>query len=642
MKLVDATQGLATQAVASARCADDGGRLLSINSCREMEGLQEDLWKRNPSQDDSYWVGYYAIGFDNYEGQTRTSEKKSGRINSRGELGLRGNGADNCPDDTKIKIKDLGTDKNGYYGAFVFTGNKEAKVEMSKFEKTDSTDQKGFLCEKERDWTCPEGYTIFQEVCYMFHPENVTLGSADQECLKVGGRVAEVDTMLHATFLHAWVQQYNYSTIWLGHRRHTTTIEAAEDDVYNSLSGGTLLNNGAEISKSHFQADGGTPDVVEHDCLVMDKAEGGHSGWRTENCSHTAAFICQVGQVITQDKVLSLPPFPEILLPLDEVTGFDDYHDKKRDINVSNVAITYSTSPGNKLKGAAHFSGKEDSYIQIATSNDDYKITTKYGLTVSAWVYLEELEVDERAFLIDASGPCTAGTEEYNSFMLWIENSVPTESGTASPPPEPCGSVTNLNPGHGGGAGKYIKLKALLCDGPVTGVSPTKDGTCQTFESSSSMPLTDKTWEYVGFSYDTFTKKGTFIINNMYGYQGAGAMENKFFTFNSSINQQGEAWFAEGAQSGFEGPLRIGSKKYRKADAWQGLIGRLSCLQLHTGGLSPEQVIMVVIAFNWTQVQSLHCLALSVSQSLLVKKLLLVLNWLQLFDLLKLVHHGFL
>ena len=178
----------------------------------------------------------------------------------------------------------------------------------------------------------------------MFHPENVTLGSADQECLKVGGRVAEVDTMLHATFLHAWLQQYNYSTIWLGHRRHTTTIEAAEDDVYNSLSGGTLLNNGAEISKSHFQADGGTPDVVEHDCLVMDKAEGGHSGWRTENCSHTAAFICQVGQVITQDKVLSLPPFPEILLPLDEVTGFDDYHDKKRDINVSNVAITYSTS----------------------------------------------------------------------------------------------------------------------------------------------------------------------------------------------------------------------------------------------------------------------------------------------------------
>ena len=339
-----------------------------------------------------------------------------------------------------------------------------------------------------------------------------------------------------------------------------------------------------------FQADAGTPGVAEDDCLVMDKAEGDHSGWRTENCSNTAAFICEVSQVITEEKILALPAFPEILMPLDLVTGFDDYHVSKREVNVSNVAITYSTSPSNKLKGAAHFSGKDDSYIQMALATDDYKITTKYGLTVSAWVYIEELNTDEQAFLLDASGPCTEGTEEYNSFMLWIEKSVPTASGTPSPAPQPCGDVTNLNPGHGGGQGDYIKLKALLCDGPVTGVSPTKDGTCQTFESSSSMPIEKEKWEYVGFSYDTFTKKGTFIINRIHGYQGSGAMENKFFIYNSSINQQGEAWFAEGAQSGFEGPLRIGSKKYRKDDAWQGLIGRLSCLQLHSGGLSPAQV----------------------------------------------------
>ena len=590
VKLVDATHGLAKQAAASARCANDGGRLLSINSCQQMEGLQEDLWLKNPTQDDSYWVGFYGEGFDNYEGQKRTSKTKEGHINSRGELGLKSGGNDNCPDDTKIKIEDMGGDKNGYYGSFVFTGDKEAKVKMAMFEKTDSTSEKGFLCEKERDWSCPEGYTIFQEVCYMFHAEKVSLGSADDSCMKAGGGVAQVDTLLHSTFIHAWLQQFNYTTVWLGHRRHTTTIEAAEDNLYASLSGGELGAGGLDLVD--FQADAGTADVAEHDCLVMDRAEGDHSGWRSENCSHTAAFICQVGQQITNEKVLGLPSFPEILMPLDLVTGFDDYHSSKREVNVSHVAITYSTSPGNNLKGAAHFSGKDDSYFQMALSTDDEKITTKYGLTVSAWVYIEQLNTDERAFLLDASGPCAEGTEEYNSFMLWIEKSQPTESGTPSPPPQPCGAVTNLNPGHNGGGGEYIKLKALLCDGPVTGVSPTKDGTCQTFESSSSMPLTVEKWEYVGFSYDTFTKKGTFVINSMFGYEGSAAMENKHFTYNSSINQQGEAWFAEGAQSGFEGPLRIGSKKYRKADAWQGLIGRLSCLQLHSGGLSPAQVLI--------------------------------------------------
>ena len=157
-----------------------------------MEGLQEDLWLKNPTQDDSYWIGFYGNGFDNYEGQKRTS-KTTPSINSRGELGLEPGGNDGCPDDTKIKIDNIGNDKNGYYGAFVFTGDKTARVDMAKFEKTDSNAEKGFLCEKERDWTCPDGYTIFQEVCYMFHPDNVTLGSADEECWKAGGRVAQVD-----------------------------------------------------------------------------------------------------------------------------------------------------------------------------------------------------------------------------------------------------------------------------------------------------------------------------------------------------------------------------------------------------------------------------------------------------------------
>ena len=117
---------------------------------------------------------------------------------------------------------------------------------------------------------------------------------------------------------------------------------------------------------------------------------------------------------------------------------------------------------------------------------------------------------------------------------MWIEKSVPLESGTPAPAPEVCGAVTSDAPGGTGGAGEFIKVKALLCDGPVTGVSPTKDGSCATFESASSMPLSVGQWEYFGFSFDEFTKKGTFIVNKMFGYQGRAEKVGQSYSADST------------------------------------------------------------------------------------------------------------
>ena len=587
VRMVEKTHGLEKQAAASVKCANDGGRLLSINSCQEMEGLQEDLWRR--SLDDSYWVGVFSGGLLNYEGQKRTSEKKQGFINSRGELGVKDGGSPGCADDSKVVATGMGTGVNGFYSSFEFTAAKVAQLEFSAFQKTDSAEDKGYLCEKETEWSCPDAdWVLFQEVCYKFNPANVTLGTADNECKKEGGKVAQVDTRLHATFLNAWLQEFNFTNIWLGHRRHTTTTSAAEDNLYSSSTGGELSDPGLQVT--NFQASGGTPDDASHDCLVMDSAEGDHNGWKTAACSDVASFVCQVGQQLSSEKQLGIPPLPELLMPLDLISGFKDYHVNKRDANVSNVAITYSESPENSLRGAAHFTGKPDSYIQlIPSTKDDEKVVTKFGFTISAWVYLDKLETEDRAVLIDASGPCATGSEQYNSFQLWIEKSMPVASGTAINPPEACGSITTIGPDSGSGAEEFIKLKAILCDGPVVGVSPIQPGTCATFESASSMPLTEEKWEYVGFSFDTFTRKGTFVVNEMYGYQGAGPMENKHFEYSSSLITA-NSWFGEGSLSGFEGPLRIGSKKYQKPDSWSGLLGKLSCLQIHSGGLSPAQV----------------------------------------------------
>ena len=587
VRMVEKTQGLEKQAAASVKCADDGGRLLSINSCQEMEGLQQDLWRR--SLDDSYWVGSFSGGFQNYEGQTRTSEKKQGFINSRGELGVKDGGSPGCADASKIVASGLGSANDGYFASFEFTASKVAQLEFSTFQKGDSATDKGYLCEKETEWSCPDpDWVLFQELCYKFNPENVTLGSADHECKKEGGVVAQVDTRLHATFLNAWLEQYNFTKIWLGHRRHTTTTGSGEDTVYTSVTGGELAAGGLMVGD--FQAVGGTADVASHDCLLMDSSEGDHNGWRTASCSEFASYVCQVEQQLSEEKLLGLPPLPELLMPLDLISGFGDYHVNKRRANVSNVAITYSDSPENNLRGAAQFTGRPDSYIQlIPPTKDDEKVVTKFGITISAWVFLDKLDLEDRAVILDASGGCTAGTEQYNSFQLWIEKSRPVASGTGISPPESCASITTIGPDSGGGADEYIKVKAILCDGPVVGVSPIQAGNCATYESASSMPLTERKWEYVGFSFDTFTRKGTFVINKMYGYQGTGPMESQHFTYSSSLITA-DSWFGEGSLSGFEGPLRVGSKKYQKPGSWSGLVGKLSCLQIHSGGLSPAQV----------------------------------------------------
>jgi len=226
VKVADPTKGIVKQAEATVACAEDGGRLLSINTCEEMAGLQIDLWRQNPTITTSYWVGIFNSGFQNYEGQKRTS-KSQVTINSRGQLGLKqgGLGPSGCTATFEANLQGLNPSKDGSYGQFIFIEPKTAKIQFTKFQKADSNLTASYMCEKENDWSCPNGYTIFQEVCYKMFPENVSLGTADQRCEKEGGQVMQVDTRLHATFLTAWLNQWNYSTVWLGHRRHTFTLD---------------------------------------------------------------------------------------------------------------------------------------------------------------------------------------------------------------------------------------------------------------------------------------------------------------------------------------------------------------------------------------------------------------------------------
>ena len=84
IKILKEDFGERIQPEASLYCAKENGRLLSINSCEEFEGLSTDLWTSNPSTTQSYWIGYNIGGFQSPAlTQARTSESGSGPINSR-------------------------------------------------------------------------------------------------------------------------------------------------------------------------------------------------------------------------------------------------------------------------------------------------------------------------------------------------------------------------------------------------------------------------------------------------------------------------------------------------------------------------------------------------------------------------------
>ena len=175
--------GQRTQTEASLYCSEDNGRLLSINSCQEFEGLNYDLWSRDQDAAQSYWVGFYAAGLDNYNGQQRTSIPKLSSINSYGQLAVISGGNKDCADNTKIVMGSFSTSSQvcvqrvysvysvystssqaGHFGQLVYTSDKNLKMELTEFSDAD-TPADTFMCERDHDWTCPQVcvQTVYRE-----------------------------------------------------------------------------------------------------------------------------------------------------------------------------------------------------------------------------------------------------------------------------------------------------------------------------------------------------------------------------------------------------------------------------------------------------------------------------------------------
>ena len=128
-----------------------------------------------------------------------------------------------------------------------------------------------------------------------------------------------------------------------------------------------------------------------------------------------------------------------------------------------------------------------------------------------------------------------------------------------------------------------IQVYAHLCDGPAVSDGSDDVGTCTEFKSLSSTPLTENKWFFIGFTYDTYFKSGTFIVNQVYGYEGSEPNENQLFSYDSKF------WLGTKYQ-GFGISFRIGAKTNYFASDAKPFSGKMKCLQIHDMSLKPSQM----------------------------------------------------
>ena len=570
VKAVRGSLSKASYGKAEVECAKDNARLFSISRCDQFSGIQDDLFSKFPFTTEKYWMGFYAGQFNSYFDQKRITNGEKTAFKADGTKTVTHSGdLTNCSlNPYSIPMIDAAgnpttatNDPLGYHSVLVFTGQKQAKLQIVPHTTGKQTwSDESYLCEKENEWTCPDGYILYQEQCYKAFTEEVTFAEAERVCIiEEKGKLLEMQTNIHQSFIDQWVtlEALNLPQYWVGQRRKTL---GGADNAYKFLDENVVPVAGL------------TPGA-DQDCLAVDSST---NLLTPKNCKEKASFICQVSQGVTQDILDTLTP-SKVLMPLDAVIGFRDYIDKTKVITSSLVAITNEGNPNSGLQGSIQFLGSPKSHVQIDNLNDD--IVIDMGISVMMWIKIEVMNDGDIQYLIDASD-CSAGIDSSHAFMMFLEAGAAGAAGdsdvfdmsTICSAPGP--TVTRAN------SGNIITLNAIMCNGLLE-----NSGTCQKFKSLESAPLQVDQWTFIGFQYDKINKTGTFFIDDVYGY----------FDIANGQNMEAE-WFSYDTGNWlFGNPIgsvvTLGTKDTQdKTTGLENFAGQMSCLQIYEGRLLPSLV----------------------------------------------------
>ena len=236
LKLYDSINS-ATLLSAELTCATDNARIVDLRQCKEFNLLAADIWKITKSSFTEFWLGYFSGNFDNYKAR-RISEserlaKKS--ISSLGYLAVQGCGWS------------LPTDFSKSHSGFLkFTGAAtniaDAQMFFEEIQLSTSASKKGFICEREKDWSCQTNRTLYQEECYIIQDIPKSFTEAIIHCAVSIEFLFQPATDLHKTFLGFYVLENSIeSLLWTGYRRHVKNSSGVLD-IYFEMSNNEETN----------------------------------------------------------------------------------------------------------------------------------------------------------------------------------------------------------------------------------------------------------------------------------------------------------------------------------------------------------------------------------------------------------------
>jgi hypothetical protein len=445
-------------------------------------------------------------------------------------------------------------------------------LSVTSFAKNDPTTPSYFLCEKITDYTCPAGSFLFDGLCYTLFTNLVTQAQADRNCYLMGGQLLAVLSRKQMTFINAAFPSYDYgyNVIWLDYRKITYNLT---DTVFRAIDDRNIVfSNSTGLDFTSTAPVLTDPNV---NCVVMDASEGDFNGWRSISCFQNASYICQQSQLLAPS-LRRIIPVLQLLLPLDLYSGFRDLVLMSRPNSGNLVAISADKYLPSQLAGAAHFLGKSNSYLHIDNGAPAKSINSQFGISVSMWIYIDVIYDFERQFLIDARPECNTGLETDEGFVLYLWNRQIEAFMLNYSIPLPCNMSTPFIVTTA--TTQNVHLAAKLCSYNTT----TK---CQVFFSPETYLVPVKKWTHVGFTYSAVSQRGTFFIDNNYGYYNGSTQSDSlssYFSFDS-LN-----WLTNSTSVAVSAPIRVGSRKYQQSGSFA---GKMSCLQWYEGPLTQSQFL---------------------------------------------------
>ncbi|XP_059096089.1 uncharacterized protein LOC131890699 [Tigriopus californicus] len=230
-------------------------------------------------------------------------------------------------------------------------------------QNQDDRSKQGFICEIDREWTCPYHFILIQDTCFKRMNVKKTYDGASDYCSDFGYQLARPTNIIEVEFLRQIIwEEGNNDSYWVG----LSFAQDGESDQFGFFLNGSI-----------------------GDCLAVTKYPNGDVQFQLKACDGTRKVICQTDQVSISAQNGKIPA-PIGLFPLEKMNG-------TRNVLASQLAILSSVNIGFhsrqvlplKFIGNARFTSKAHSYLKLDVLNGA-KIFHRSEITLLVWMDLED------------------------------------------------------------------------------------------------------------------------------------------------------------------------------------------------------------------------------------------------------------